>query len=119
VAVRSYLPTGNKTYAEVERFLEQSASTHHHRDRQHPAGSEGTNHRKETGISDRHHPRDPEEGIRTWEIRRDGVGEVGVPHVAVALPQLHLLHQRLRPRHLATLGGALARPRTFAYVVLI
>jgi hypothetical protein len=43
----------------------------------------------------------------TLEFRRDGVGEVGVPDVAVALSQLHFLHHRLRPRHLAALpaGG--------------
>ena len=40
--------------------------------------------------------------VRTREVRGDGVGEVGVPDVAVALPQLHLLQHRLRlrPRHL-------------------
>jgi hypothetical protein len=55
-------------------------------------------------------------GIRTREVRGDGVGEVGVPDVAVALPQLHLLQHRLRlrPRHLGSPFGFLPRRRPLA-----
>jgi hypothetical protein len=50
--------------------------------------------------------------IRTWEVRRDGVGEVGVPDVAVALPQLHLLDHGLRlPRHPAAARSNCVAPR--------
>ena len=46
--------------------------------------------------------------VRTWEVRGDGVGEVGVPDVAVALPQLHLLDHGLRvPRHPAGVNAQL------------
>lgn len=56
------------------------------------------------------------DGIRTREVRGDGVGEVGVPDVAVALPQLHLLQHRLRlrPRHLGSPFGFLPRRRPLA-----
>lgn len=99
--------------------------THHHSDRQHPASEEQRekipyqflDHNQKEGqapknqdggglVQKKERRRGSQGGtcrIRTREVRGDGVGEVGVPDVAVALPQLHLLQHRLRlrPRHLA------------------